>query len=75
MDARVDVRGLTCSDAVVRLHRALTPLERGALVEVTADDWAVLIDLKKYAERGGHAWVSERKVTAGEYKVEVRRGA
>lgn len=72
---RLDVSGLTCSDAVVRLHKTITPLKEGTLVHITADDWAVLIDLKKYAERGGHAWVSEKKGQHGSYEVEVRRGA
>ena len=71
----VDVRGLTCSDAVVRLHKAITPLSAGAVLKVLADDWAVLIDLKKYADRGGHAWVKEQKRPSGEYEVEVKRGA
>ena len=71
----VDVRGLTCSDAVVRVHKAMTPLSAGAVLHVLADDWAVLIDLRKYAERGGHAWVAERRRPSGEYEVEVRRGA
>ena len=73
--ARIDVSGLTCSDAVVRLHKTLTPLKEGALVHITADDWAVLVDLKKYATRGGHTWVSERKAPSGNYEVEVKRGA
>jgi len=71
----IDVSGLTCSDAVVRLHKTLTRLKEGAVVHITADDWAVLVDLKKYAARGGHAWVSERKDASGGYEVEVERGA
>ena len=71
----INVRGLTCSDAVVLLHKTLTPLEEGAVVRITADDWAVLIDLKKYAARGGHAWVAEKKGDDGSYQVEVKRGA
>ena len=71
----IDVSGLTCSDAVVQLHKTITPLSAGALVHITADDWAVLIDLKKYAKRGGHEWVAERKGTGGSYEVEVKRGA
>jgi TusA-related sulfurtransferase len=72
---RIDVSGLTCSDAVVRLHKAITPLKEGALVHITADDWAVLVDLKKYAQRGGHRWVAEARAAGGSYEVEVRRGA
>jgi TusA-related sulfurtransferase len=72
---RIDVSGLTCSDAVVRLHKAITPLREGARVHITADDWAVLVDLKQYASRGGHTWVAERKDPSGTYEVEVRRGA
>ncbi len=57
------------------LHKTIMPLKEGALVHITADDWAVLVDLKKYASRGGHAWVFERKAASGNYEVEVRRGA
>ena len=75
MPTKIDVSGLTCSDAVVQLHKTITPLKAGAVVHITADDWAVLVDLKKYAERGGHAWLAQRKGAAGSYEAEVRRGA
>lgn len=72
---RIDVSGMTCSDAVVRLHKTITPLSPGELVRILADDWAVLIDLKHYARRGGHAWVSEAQAGDGTYEAEVKRGA
>ena len=72
---RLDVRGLNCSDAVVRLHKALHELPAGALVRVEADDAEVLVDLKKYAARGGHAWEGSRTLRGGLIEAEVRKGA
>jgi len=71
---RIDVRGMTCSDAVVRLHKTISPLPAGGLVIVTSDDEDVVSDLRKYATRGGHAWVGARRADRGTIECEVRRG-
>jgi tRNA 2-thiouridine synthesizing protein A len=71
---RIDVRGMTCSDAVVRLHKAIAPLDEGSLVHIVADDEDVLADLERYAKRGGHAWGGARP-SGGALEAEVRRGA
>ena len=71
---RIDVRGLTCSDAVVRLHKTITPLASGGTVEVVSDDDDVVADLRKYAKRGGHTWAGERSAGGGTIECEVRRG-
>jgi TusA-related sulfurtransferase len=71
---RIDLRGMTCSDAVVRLHKTITPLAEGSLVRVLADDEAVLADLERYAKRAGHAWRRARGRN-GDEEAEVRRGA
>jgi TusA-related sulfurtransferase len=72
--AEVDVRGLACSDAVVRFHKALAPLAPGSLVRATADDPDVVADLKKYAARGGHRWRGMEEGPGGRLIVEVERG-
>lgn len=69
----VDVRGMACSDAVVRLHRTIMPLPRGTPVVVQTDDPEVLADLRRYANRSGHAWGPEGE-GGGVITVEVRRG-
>ena len=71
----VDVRGLSCSDAVVRVHRALVPLARGASVRVLTDDPTLLIDLKAFAARGGHSVRGTKGLANGALEVEVRKGA
>jgi len=71
---RLDVRGMTCSDAVVRLHKAISPLPQGGTVVVVSDDKEVVADLRKYAKRGGHLWAGERPGLQGALECEVRRG-
>lgn len=71
---RLDVRGMTCSDAVVRLHKTISPLPHGHTVIVLSDDHEVVADLRKYAKRGGHTWAGERAGLGGMLECEVRRG-
>lgn len=71
---RVDVRGMDCSDAVVKLHKNLMPLPPGTLVLVVADDEGVVSDLRKYAARGGHLWSHEQRGAPPVVEAEVRRG-
>jgi TusA-related sulfurtransferase len=59
----------------MRLHKAIVPLERGAVVHITSDDEAVFIDLREYAARGGHEWLGSRRGPPGTFEAEVRRGA
>lgn len=70
----LDVRGMACSDAVVRLHRTIMPLASGTPLLVLADDPEVIRDLRRYAQRSGHAWGAEREGAGGTFEVEVRRG-
>jgi TusA-related sulfurtransferase len=71
----VDVRGLACSDAVVRLHRRLMPMAPHSAVRVRADDEEVMRDLKRYAQRAGHGWGKPVQAAGGATEVEVRRSA
>ncbi len=71
----VDVRGLACSDAVVRVHRALVPLPEGSRVRVVTDDEALFFDLKRYAARSGHTVGATQALAEGAFEVEVRKGA
>ncbi len=70
----LDLRGMACSDAVVRLHRSIMPLPAGSALTVRADDPEVMRDLRRYAERSGHAWGPESAAPGGATDVEVRRG-
>jgi len=65
---------MTCSDAVVRLHKTITPLPPGGTIAVVSDDDDVVADLRKYAKRGGHTWAAERTGEGGTIECEVRRG-
>jgi TusA-related sulfurtransferase len=72
--ARIDVRGMACSDAVVKLHKTLMPMGAGGAVVVVADNEDVVIDLRKYAARAGHRWVREQARGHGVVEAEVQRG-
>jgi len=71
---RIDVRGMACSDAVVKLHKTIVPLPAGTSVFVVADDEGVVADLRKYAARGGHHWSHEQRRARPVIEAEVRRG-
>jgi len=71
--ARVNVRGMVCSDAVVLVHKTIGRMAPGAVLGVVADDQAVVDDLERYAARGGHEWLGTRREGRAIH-AEVRRG-
>ena len=51
---RLDVRGSTGPEPVIRIRRALLGLAGGEILEVTADDKALIADLPAFCTNSGH---------------------
>ena len=75
MGSFVDVRGLACADAVVKVHRAMEAAPKGGTVTVRTNDPVALIDFKAYADKKGHKWGARRALEGGVTEVEITRVA
>ena len=53
-DKKLDCTGLYCPEPIFRTRMALDEMEKGQILEVTADDPAAEEDLKRLADRLGH---------------------
>lgn len=60
-DAVLDCTGLYCPEPIFRTRVALDGMEKGQVLEVTADDPAAEEDLKRLAKRLGHEVLEVRK--------------
>lgn len=64
--ARVlDATGLLCPEPVFRARRALADMEAGQLLQVSADDPLVEVDMAVFCQRTGHRMVSVERSGAG----------
>ncbi|TVQ54305.1 MAG: sulfurtransferase TusA family protein [Rhodobacteraceae bacterium] len=66
--ADLDARGLLCPLPVLKARKRLQGLPPGALLRVTADDPAAVVDVPHFCAESGHALVSQ---TAGENGAQV----
>ncbi len=60
-DVTIDCTGLFCPEPIFRTRVALDGMEKGQVLEVTADDPAAEEDLKRLAKRLGHEVLEIRK--------------
>jgi TusA-related sulfurtransferase len=60
-DVTIDCTGLFCPEPIFRARVALDGMEKGQVLEVTADDPAAEEDLKRLAKRLGHEVLEVRK--------------
>ena len=60
-DVVVDCVGLFCPEPMFRTRVALDGMEKGQVLEVTADDPAAEEDLRRLASRLGHTVLEVRK--------------
>ncbi|MFH2110437.1 MAG: sulfurtransferase TusA family protein [Candidatus Bathyarchaeota archaeon] len=60
-DVVVDCVGLFCPEPIFRTRVALDGMEKGQVLEVTADDPAAEEDLRRLAARLGHTVLEVRK--------------
>lgn len=57
-DRTLDATGLLCPEPVFRARRALAEMEAGQLLQVSADDPLVEVDMAVFCQRTGHSMVS-----------------
>ncbi|OGD44797.1 hypothetical protein A3K69_02420 [Candidatus Bathyarchaeota archaeon RBG_16_57_9] len=71
-DVVLDCMGLFCPEPIFRTRVALDGMEKGQVLEVTADDPAAEEDLKRLAKRLGHEVLEVRK-EGGEVTLLIRK--
>ena len=71
-DVVLDCTGLFCPEPIFRTRVALDGMEKGQVLEVTADDPAAEEDLKRLAKRLGHE-VLEIRTDAGVVTLLIRK--
>jgi tRNA 2-thiouridine synthesizing protein A len=71
-DMKLDCLGLYCPEPIFRTRLALDDLEKGQILEVTADDPAAEEDLQRLAKRLGHE-VVDIKVEDDEVKILIKK--
>jgi len=71
-DVVVDCVGLFCPEPIFRTRVALDGMEKGQVLEVTADDPAAEEDLRRLASRLGHT-VLEVKKDGDEVTLLIRK--
>jgi len=62
IDRRLDATGLQCPEPVFRTRKTLTEMQAGQLLQVTADDPLVEIDMGVFCQRTGHSMVSSARI-------------
>ena len=60
--ATVDNRGMLCAQGILRLMRALTPLQPGSLVRVLSTDPAAEGDYPAWCRNTGHVFQRHERV-------------
>jgi tRNA 2-thiouridine synthesizing protein A len=68
----VDARGLFCPKPVIKTSEAIQTIEPGDLLEVVADDPAIVIDLPAWCASNGHA-IRRREVREKTYRFFVEK--
>lgn len=58
----IDALGLMCPLPVIKLQKALKPLETGQMVRVLADDPVATIDIPHFCNMAGHAFLDETEL-------------
>ena len=69
----LDARGLKCPLPVLKARKALQALEPGAVLAVTADDPAGLVDFPHFCAEQGHELVAVEEGAGGATTYRIRR--
>jgi tRNA 2-thiouridine synthesizing protein A len=69
----IDTRGLFCPMPVIKTSDALQNIDPGGLVEVIADDPAIVLDLPAWCNSNGHT-IRQRKKHERTYRFIVEKG-
>jgi len=69
---RIDTRGLYCPVPILRTRDRLRSLEPGAVLEVWADDPAILVDMPAFCRSHGHEYLGH-ETQEGAWLVALRK--
>jgi tRNA 2-thiouridine synthesizing protein A len=72
-DLVLDCRGLSCPLPILKLSKAITRLQEGQIIELTATDPGSRDDVPAFCQRTGHALVATRE-EAGAFVFCIRKG-
>jgi tRNA 2-thiouridine synthesizing protein A len=72
-DLKLDCRGLACPVPILKLSKAITQIQAGQIIELTATDSGSRDDVPAFCQRTGHALVSSRE-EAGAFVFYIRKG-
>ena len=62
VDRTLDATGLACPEPVFRTRLALAEMEAGQVLQVSADDPMVEVDMAVFCQRTGHSMVSSVQI-------------
>ena len=68
----LDARGLNCPLPILRTKKALTALQAGEILEITATDPGSVKDLDSFCSQTGHEMLLSQE-THGEFHFRIRK--
>jgi TusA-related sulfurtransferase len=71
----LDCVGLYCPQPLFQAKQAIESIEPGEILEVLADDPAAEEDLKRFAKRTGHTFISSKLLPDGSMRIWIKRKA
>jgi tRNA 2-thiouridine synthesizing protein A len=69
----LDCVGLYCPQPLFQTKQAIESIKPGEILEVLADDPAAEEDIKRFAKRTGHIFISAKRLPDGTTRILVKR--
>lgn len=69
----LDCVGLYCPQPLFQTKQAIEGLKPGEILEVLADDPAAEEDIKRFAKRTGHTFISAKRLPDGSTRMLLKR--
>ena len=73
-DAELDATGLLCPLPVLKARKRLMAMTPGAVLCLTADDPAAVVDVPHYCAEAGHTLLSVEDGSGGVRRYLIRKG-
>lgn len=69
----LDCVGLYCPQPLFQTKQAIESLKPGEILEILADDPGAEKDIKAFARRTGHTFISSRRLPDGSNRILIKR--
>ena len=69
----LDCVGLYCPQPLFQAKQAIESIRPGEVLEILADDAAAEEDIKRFAKRTGHTFISAKRLPDGVNRILIRR--